>query len=124
LLVVEEVTILVAILNAFFAADDFLLGNGCARRDEGVFLTAISWDGGRRDGGCSVACVYTELCVLIVLQNISQSSWRGCGTYARVESVAIKIPLFEKLDLVTLFLSPHVAVRKRCEESKDANREG
>lgn len=76
MLVVEEVAILVAVLNAFFAADDFLLGNGCARRDEGVFLTAISWDGGSRDGGCLVACVYAELCVLIVLENISQNS---CG---------------------------------------------
>jgi len=55
-------------------------------------------------------------------EDISQvQAIRRHETYAVVEGVAVPIPSFQQLDLVTFVLSPGVTVRERSVEGKDDN---
>jgi hypothetical protein len=110
LLVVQQIAVLVAVLDALFPTDDFLVVNRGAWRDDSFFLGAGGWYSGRGYGGGLFACADADLCVLIILKSVSKVQSEGSKAYACVENVAVKVPLLEQLDLFALVLRPHVAI--------------
>lgn len=79
MLVVKQITILVAVFDALLAANNILLGNWCTWRNVGIFLSAVSGYGSGRDSRRLVARVDADLCIQVILHNVSQVWKIGSG---------------------------------------------